>query len=406
MKSRKMIFGIYDYAAFLSFLLYASGSVIVPVALVSLSLDLSFSLTEGGLSKGGFLQIARMLPMVAAMFLSSVLAGYFGKRRMVGVAVLVMAVGLALSSLSPTYGILLLAMLIAGLGEGVLEGLATPFVEALHPDEPGRYINFSHAFWSVGVLLTVLISGILLKHGVSWRLLIGGISLLSLIPCFILLNPGNKSVYPESSEPFHWNHSIQNFREIVKIPRFWLFFTAMFFAGGGEFCLTFWSASYIQLHFHSTAWAGGFGTACFALGMVIGRTGWGYFIDQHHLPLLVIVSAIVGFLMNLMIPQLHSLPLLFVFLFFIGLATAPFWPSVQSHCSHVLPSVDTTMLFILLSCAGIPGCGFFTWLMGYIGNHFGGLNSAFYIVPICYLALAMLILFDKVFIQNRDRSKA
>jgi fucose permease len=47
------------------------------------------------------------------------------------------------------------------------------------------------------------------------------------------------------------------------------------------------------------------------------------------------------------------------------------------------------MLFVLLSCAGIPGCGFFTWLMGWIGNS-SGLGAAFYIVPACYAGLAVL----------------
>ena len=52
------------------------------------------------------------------------------------------------------------------------------------------------------------------------------------------------------------------------------------------------------------------------------------------------------------------------------------------------------MLFILLSCAGVPGCGVFTWLMGYVGDQTGGLRAAFYLIPACYLALAGLIGLD------------
>jgi hypothetical protein len=51
------------------------------------------------------------------------------------------------------------------------------------------------------------------------------------------------------------------------------------------------------------------------------------------------------------------------------------------------------MLMILLACAGIPGCGVATWLMGYIGDR-SGLNHAFYLVPICYLILGLLIGYD------------
>ena len=177
----------------------------------------------------------------------------------------------------------------------------------------------------------------------------------------------------------------------MTMPRFWLFFTALFFAGGGEACLTFWSASYIQLNFTLGAWAGGVGTACFAAGMILGRTGWAYVIRQHQLPALIFFSALAGTLVTLSFPLLHHLGYFFGLLFAAGLATAPFWPSVQSYCSDRLPTADTTMLFILLSCSGVPGCAFFTWLMGYIGNVSGGLSRAFYLVPGCYLILAVLI---------------
>jgi len=236
-----------------------------------------------------------------------------------------MGIGMGLCAAAPIYGILFLALMIAGIGEGFIEGLATPFVQDLHNDQPGRYINFTHSFWSVGVLATVLISGVLLSLGVSWRLIIGAVSLSALIPASILLLPSrNESKYPEHPEPLNWktvhNHSIA----IIKVPRFWLFFAAMFVAGGGEFCLTFWCASYIQLNFSAAAWAGGVGTAFFAAGMVLGRTGWGYLLHQHHLRQLIVYSALAGTVITLFFPVLTNLWLFFALLFLSGIATAPF----------------------------------------------------------------------------------
>jgi len=53
------------------------------------------------------------------------------------------------------------------------------------------------------------------------------------------------------------------------------------------------------------------------------------------------------------------------------------------------------MLFVLLSCAGVPGCGFFAWLMGYMGGQDGDLSHSFYLVPLCYLVLVVLIAIDR-----------
>lgn len=395
-QSRKMAFGRFDYAAFISFFSYASGSVVVPVVLVFLARDLGFSLEQGGLSAGGALHLGRTLTMVASMLVCGFLAGRWGKRRTLGWSVVLMGLAMGLCALAPSYGILFLALMIAGTGEGIIEGLATPFVQDLHPGEPGRYINFTHAFWSIGVLVTVLVSGALLSLGVSWRFIIGAMTIFAASGAFTLLLPARKGhQYPEHPEPIHWKTVSAHAVAILKIPRFWLFFAAMFVAGGGEFCLTFWAASYIQLSFTPAAWAGGVGTACFAAGMVLGRTGWGYLIKQHQLRKLIVWSALGGMLVTLCFPFLTHLGLFFGLLFLAGIATAPFWPSVQSYCADCLPQTDTTMLFILLSCAGIPGCGFFTWLMGSLGNHSGGLRNAFYLVPACYLLLALIIEYDR-----------
>lgn len=391
-QSRRMVFGRYDYAAFLGFFTYASGSVVVPVSLVALARDLNFRLESGGMAAAGALHLGRTIPMVAAMLMCGFWSGRYGKRRTLGFSVILMGIGMGICALAPAYGFLFLALMIAGLGEGVIEGLATPFVQDLHPEEPGRYINFSHAFWSIGVVVTVLLAGMFLSYGVSWRVITGAVSVLALVPAAFFFWPTRpEHAYPEHPELLHRNIVWSQSQAILRIPRFWLFFAAMFVAGGGEFCLTFWSASYIQLNFTSSALVGGGGTACFAIGMVLGRTCGGYWLQQQHLKALIVFSALAGAVITLCLPLIAHLWLFFLLLFLAGIATAPFWPSVQSYCADQLPQADTTMLFILLACAGVPGCGVATWLMGVIGNQSGGLGKAFYLVPACYLILALLI---------------
>lgn len=397
MKYRQMNLGRYDCAVFSSFFAYASGSVIIPIVLVLLAQDLGFSLDEGGMTAGGALQFARTFPMVAAILFCGFLAGRWGKRRTFGWSVLLMGSGVGLCAAAPSYGILFLALIIAGFGEGIIEGLATPLVQDLHPKEPGRYINFSHSFWSVGILVTVLLAGGLLSIGISWRVLTGAVALLSLIPGLLLLRtPGKGQQYPGHQERLHWSCVRKQMTDILCVPRFWLFFAAMFFAGGAEFCLTFWTASYIQLNFGSTAWAGGAGTALFAAGMMSGRLGCGWLLHQHHLRHLIVGSAALAIPVTLLFPIQGSLHGLFILLFISGVCTAPLWPSIQSFCSDRMPNADTTMLFILLSCAGIPGCGTFTFLMGFLGNQGHGLGPAFYLVPFCFAAIVLLLKSDQL----------
>jgi len=396
--SRKMTFGRYDYAAFLTFFAYAAGSVIIPVALVELALDLGFSLEDGGMTAGGALNIGRTFTMVVAMLLVGFAAGHWGTRRTLGASVIFMGAGMMLCAFAPVYSILFLALMLAGLGEGVIEGVATPFVQKLHPDEPGRYTNFSHAFWSIGVLVTVIVSGGLLTLGVSWRTLVGVVSLTGVLAGFlILMRPGSgQQTYPEAIERTHWRTIKSQAITIIRVPRFWLYYSAMFLAGGGEFCLTFWSASHIQLHYDASPWSGGLGVAFFAAGMTVARTGWGYLIHQDGLKGLILHSAAAGTLVCLFLPSAESIWMFFALIFLAGIATGPFWPSIQSYATDRLPDTDPTMLLILLSCAGVPGCAFFTYLMGYLGNQSGSLTTAFYLVPASYALLGILIGVDRL----------
>ena len=396
MRLSGMDVGRYDLAAYLTSAAYAAGSVVVPVALVQLAADLDFPLSRGGMADAGVLHLGRTITMVAAMLLCGFAAGRWGKRRSMGVSVALMGVGVLLCAVSPVYGVLLLGLLLAGLGEGVVEGLATPFVAALHPVEPGRYVNLAHAFWSVGVLITVLATGGLLWAQLSWRYPVAIAGAAAMVASALILLPRRRGAapYPDAAEPVDAAGVWQQSRDVLRCRRFWLYFAAMFVAGGGEFCLTFWTASYIELNVHAAPWAGGVGTACFALGMFVGRALCGLLVPQHRLRLLLITSAALGVAVTLLLPWITGLVTLLAALTAAGLATAPYWPSIQSHADQRLPTLDSTMLLVLLSCAGVPGCGVLTFLMGLLGDATGSLQLAFLLVPACYLTLLILILCD------------
>lgn len=406
--------GRYEYGALLTFICYAASSVAIPVVLVALADDLNFPLASGGMTAGGFLHLGRSVTMVAAMIFCGFAAARWGLRRTLGFSVVLMGIGVALCAISPWYGLLLAALMLAGCGEGVIEGLATPFVQALHPHDSGRYLNFTHGFWSLGVVMIVLAAGGMLMLGISWRWVLAMVAILCLIPSLILLcreNPAHP--YPEVKDPPSPRKVLSHAGEIMKLSHFWLFYATMIVAGGGEFCLTFWCASYIQLNFAASALAGGIGTASFAAGMFLGRTGWGILIRQHQLRRLIVFSALAATVLSLAIPFLEvamfggspglKLWILFFLLFFTGIAVAPFWPSLQSYCADRLPGTDTTMLFILLSCAGVPGCGIFAYLMGIVGDLWG-LRISFLLVPFCFAVLVLLMFIDMLIYDRKKEA--
>lgn len=399
--------GCVDIALYLTFLGYAAGSMIIPVALVDIAESLHFPLESGGMEAGGRLHAIRSVGIVAALLGCGFLSFHLGKRRSLAASVLIMGSGLLLCSLpglmpdllgGSGYWLLMTALLFAGIGEGVIEGLATPYVQDLHPEDPARYVNFAHTFWPIGVTLTVLTAGWLLSIGCPWVVLFLVLAVLVMLPGLYLL----WSKRPEPPAPAQkpvWGAA----GKICRRPLFWFFFTAMFLVGGAEFSLTFWGAAFVQLDLNGSAAAGGVILAAFSVGMITGRTCAGLLITTARLFHLLMGCAVAGIVFASLVPWLPGVGGMVVpaLLFFCnGLAVAPFWASLQCYCSDRMPEVDNTVLMILLSLAGVPGCGFFSWLLGWLGNSIG-LAQAFWIVPGCFAVLAGMLLSDRLWVFRR-----
>ncbi|MEX0652721.1 MAG: MFS transporter [Phycisphaeraceae bacterium] len=381
-----------DYVTAVSFIAYSSSAVVTPIALLILASELSF-----GLAAGGALELMRSLLILAVLLTSGFIAARFGKANVLGVSSLLLGLGLMLYAVSPTYGTVLLAMGLLGVGGGAVEGLLNPLVQDLHPNDSGRYLNIANAFWSVGVLITVLVGGDLLTRGVSWRWLmtiIGALNLLAGVLFLLLRRTGPERVNHTTA------HIFGHKRDILLTPRFWLFAVAMFLAGGVEGGFTFWTASYIQLQYDALPRAGGIGTALFAGGMIVGRLGGGWWGHQHRLRPLILGSAAAGLAVSLLVPAAQSLTAIYAVLLAAGLCIACFWPSIQSHAADRLP-VESTSLFILLSCAGIPGFAFAAWLMGVVAE-FTSLHASFFILPVMFGGLVVTLLLDRGRGPRRD----
>ena len=399
----KLKFGRYDAACLSAFIGYALCSLSIPISLVAMGKDLNFPLDNGGMAAGGVLHLTRSIAIVTALMVCGLIAGRIGKRKSMGLCVLLMGGGVWLCSLAPGYWFILPCLLVAGFGEGICEGIATPFVQDLHPDAPERYVNIAHSFWSVGIGICVLVSGGLLSLGISWRVVLGCAGALTVLSApFFLWKENPRKKYPEirtaSSLTELWRLS----KKIFQTRRFLLHCLVMFIGAGAEYCLTFWSAAYLQLTFHASAWIAGLGTAAVGLGMFIGRSFFGLIARKDNLRRNLILAAAGTIPMILLLafipPELiPSKPLLFTVLLtvlvFCGIGIAPFWPTMQVYSVRQLPELDSTLMYIYLSAMGIPGCGFFTWLIGLLGDRFG-LQGAFFLLPVTLLFYILLLVFD------------
>ena len=401
----KMHFSVYDYASFWGYIAYASCTLVIPLSLLQISSGLGFPVALGGM-----LHLCRSVAMLCLMLSCGFIAARFGKAKPLGFAMLLMGSGLILGAFSPLFGVLLVCVIFSGFGQGIFESMVTPFIQDRHKDsQPGRYINFTHAFWSVGCVLAILILSLALEKNISWRFLLGATGFLALFPAILFLSgkkirnssSGNAQQYI-SAEKKSFRETLHEYRDVLKDKHFLMYLWMLFLSGGSEHCLLFWTAVFIAQHFQKSALYCGAGTLLFSCGMILGRILSGIYVSQKRLFRMLCIISCVACLIGISVPLLNNIWCLFTVLFMLGCLSGPLWPSVQSCCVERVRGKNSSVLLTLLPCIGIPGCGIITWCMGWVSNFFGT-HSSFFLVPLCYLLIFLTLLLEKAFFSNKGR---
>ena len=381
----RLAFKPLDYASMVGFLAYSSSVTATPICLVAISRELDLSL-----SQAGGLEATRSILVVLVLLISGYVGARLGKARALGISCLVLGIVMVCYSFAPGYGALLLALALVGVGGGVVEALINPLVQELHPEDSGKYLNITNAFWSIGVLLTMLGTGELLDREVSWRYIVGSLGAVSLIAGILFMSLRRQGRQHQGE---NLSSVMQEKWAILQSGKFWVFTVMMFLGGAAEGAFTFWTASFIQLSHGAGARAAGVGVALFAAGMITARFAFGAWVPQWRLWDLLFYSAIFGVAASVAIPLLESLSAVYVGLFLGGVSVACFWPTLQAYAVDRM-RFDPTGVFILLSCGGIGGFAMVSWVMGIVGDHYG-LVSSFWIIPGCLGGLAATLLWER-----------
>lgn len=370
-----------DFASWGGFMVFSTSSVITPICLPAIMATLSTTLSEGG-----GMETARTGIMLTVLILSGILARRWGKKVFLAGGQFLLAVGLLMASMAEQYLTLTASLMMMGIGGGVMEALISPLVVDLHPDDSGTYMNVTHAFYPVGVVVSALLFGELLTLGVSWRWLYR----ITAAEAFVIALLFTIFHFPKPADGDHSTGGMIG--RILRLPGFWLFAVAIFLGAGVESAFTFWSTSYVAAYLKNVPRAGAFAVVIFAAMMALGRLLMARLSTRVSLKALMGGSALLGLAVSAVIPYASNLWLFYALLAVAGLAAACFWPTILAEAAACL-NVDATLLFVMLSCAGIAGFGFAPWLLGLIGDQ-SGLKAAFAAMPVFFIILLVALVFE------------
>ena len=290
-------------------------------------------------------------------------------------------IGIIIFCCQPPLYILLGVPLLLGFGAAILEAALNSHLAKL-PNKTAL-LNYLHAFYGVGALLSPFIASQLLANEFSWNaiyLVFGAVSLTLLISIqriFTKADQGNSNREINT----HSQESPLKYRFV------WLFAFFLLFYAGAEISLGHWSYSFLTEYRHETTELAGWLVSGYWLGLTVGRIAIAPL--AHKLGSKGIINTcLIGVVCGLLIFNLISLSLISGFgLLLTGFCLGPILPTAFAFLSNVIPSHLLMGAISFIASLSSLGKALFPWLAGNVAE---GLGLEMFLPYVILLAVAMV----------------
>jgi fucose permease len=356
---------------------------LMPVFLTTVRVDLggTAGLTDEQLGRISAITFAGL---VGGILCTGPLADRFGGRLFSILGTLLIAVGLGLLSISPSYSIVLVAVFIMGLGAGILDMVLSPIVAALRPGSRATSLNWLHSFYGIGTVVTVLVGALAFRLVVGWRTI--SLTLIS-VPLLVAFGFVKVDLPPLISGKEGGRTAL---RDLCRDSSFLAINVAIFLGGALELGLAQWLPAYAEMSLGFSKWTGSISLLAFSAAMALGRIVAGLIgrrLDPLKLMLNCCWTSVVLFLVACFAPWPAVALSASVA---VGLAGSCLWPTTLGVAADRFPRGGATM-FGLLAAFGNLGGIFMPWLVG-VTSDWSSLRLGLATSTICPLLMAFMLL--------------
>lgn len=263
------------------------------------------------------------------------------------------------------YG-LLIAVMLYGIGGGLLEVCVSPIVEACPTKRKAAAMSLLHSFYCWGSVLVILVSSLyfMFRGTGDWKIMAliwAAVPALNLI--YFLLVP-----MPEQSG----EKAPGSFKSLLGNGMFWLMALLMFCAGASELCISQWASGFAESGLNVTKAVGDIAGPClFAFLMGISRLLFAKLSDKIKIEYILTCSCLLcaaGYLLIALSPDAVGA---LVGCGLCGLSVGALWPGTFSMSAAGIKG-GGTMMFALLALAGDVGCTTGPTLVGLVTDALDG----------------------------------
>jgi fucose permease len=296
---------------------------------------------------------------VIGLLVSAPLADRIGAKPFVLLGNAILGASLVVMAATVNYAMLLGAVLLMGIGGGIIELIVSPVVSVLEPTRRASALNMLHSFYSLGAVLTILIASLLIYLGISWRLTAVAMAALPLA-AFVGFTGAKLP-------PLVRDQRRTSMKKLILQKFFIISLGAIVLCGASELGMVQWLPAYAQRGLGFSAWFGGISLMFFSLGMFAGR--WTAGKAGHHLSPFVLETVActltaVFIALGAFIPH-PTIALLACI--FTGFAVSCLWPTMLAIVAGEFPAGGASM-FGLISAFGNIGGILMPWIVGIVAD--------------------------------------
>ena len=331
-------------------LLVGWSGLLVPSLIRSIEHD--FSQSDAGI--GVFFFVNAVAYVIGSM-LGGLLTEWFGRRVVLPLAVVLIALGLVGMATVPTWGLFLAVGIPFGLGSGAIDGGTNGLILDLYPTSRGRALNLLHLFFSLGALASPLVVGRLVEAGVAWQSVVLGTA-LGAVPVAVLL-----AVADLPSGHHDRSRGADATRIGFALPLIALAVAIACYVAS-EVGVSNWLVRFLEtasLGLATSALALFWG--CLALGrLVSARLG-----DRFDHARFAATSSLIAAIALLAAVLVPSMPASIVLFGVVGFAFGPIYPLIMAVAGDLFPERSAAVSGFLAGCAVI-GAILYPPVMGFV----------------------------------------
>ena len=335
-----------------------------------------------GKAEAGSLFLLMSLGILASSLVFGPLVDRYGYKGILLVSTLLIAAGLEWIAFASSMTSLRFAVLVIGLGGGVINGGTNALVADISSDGRAANLNLLGVFFGVGAMGVPFALGTLTGR-FSETALVAAVGALVLIVVGFLA----AAVFPAPKQP--QGFPIAAAGKLVRDPLILLMGLMLFLESGMEISVGGWTSTFVSEVLAVPARSALVILSLYWAGMMLARLALGYILRKTS-PFIVLYACLaIALLGAALLLTTTSVAVAAIGVFTLGVGFAAMFPTVLGFIGDRYATLSGTAFSVAIAMALVGGM-LLPYTAGVLGNNYG-MRGSFAIVPVALIILVIFV---------------